>query len=287
MAETRMGVLRKLAQTGFGSDGIGAGKALASQESLDVIAKHVNATECRSTGRSAFEALKGYVPETAVTALVGDNTVYSSPFGSEDTESWLNRLTAIQELVATATSVSQFVAASSRDAGRVAPRAYALGELVLVWYPSPGKLQPCYRGPFVIDGKRNDNWYTIRRLADAKVKDAVLTEAHVSRLRPFNASRTTVEELLAYGLGDDYGVVKAILRHRTTADGSLEFEVKWQDDSTSFLDGVSLGKVTLFKEYIASHKIGAAQLKAVRGKGKRTTEASSTKKKKGKEEKKP
>jgi hypothetical protein len=95
-----------------------------------------------------------------------------------------------------------------------------------------------------------------------------------------------VEELLAYGLGD-YGVVKAILRHRTTADGSLEFEVKWQDDSTSFLDGVSLGKVTLFMEYIASHKIGAAQLKAVRGKGKRTTEASSNTKKKGKEEKKP
>jgi hypothetical protein len=80
---------------------------------------------------------------------------------------------------------------------------------------------------------------------DAKVDGAVLTEAHVPGLRPFNVSRTMVEELLAYGLGDDYDVITAIHRHQKTADGYLEFEVDSQDNMTSFMDGVSLGNVTL------------------------------------------
>ena len=93
---------------------------------------------------------------------------------------------------------------------------------------------------------------------DIGVSDGVLTEVHVERLRPFNASRTSIDALLSHNLDSSYGIVSAILSHRTSASGALEFEVKWQDSTTSFVDVKTLSKVTLFKDYVTQHGLTLA-----------------------------
>jgi hypothetical protein len=266
-AESQMAKLRKLAQIVFGANGTGADVALASQDKLDVLAAFANNTVNRSIGDTPFHVFKGYRPDTALTTAIGSRP--SAPF---TTDEWLNRISAVHELAALASSVSQCVAAGQRDATRADPPVYNPQDLVLVWYPSSHKLEPFYRGPYVIDSRRDANWYKVRRLVDIGVADADLSDIHVSRLRRFNASRTTIPQLLAHGLDDDFGIVAAVLGHRGTGK-TLEYEIRWSDDSVSFLAASSLGKVKLVHDYNATHGIeitnaGAARARK-KGKGKR------------------
>ena len=71
-------------------------------------------------------------------------------------------------------------------------------------------------------------------------------------------SRTTTAALLTHGLDSSYGIVTAILGHRSTASGELEFEVQWQDGTTSFSDASTLSKVTTFKDYVTQYKVTLA-----------------------------
>ena len=271
-AETRMDRLRQLAMLRFGDDkGTGAARdALKDQTKLDALADILNARPCRGIGgRTAHEVFRGYMAGTPVSSAL--ETAPFRPGASPleagaEAEDFHNRHAATLDLAAIALSVGQFTEAAGRDGKRQPTPAFPRGTLVMLWYPRTDKFQSFWRGPFVSDGEsRADaegSWFNVRQLADHDNADAKLQEVHVSRLREFNASRTSIPELLAHGLHDDFGVVVAITNHHVGPDGNLEFLVTWEDKSQSYAPASWLGRVTLFKQYCASAGITAEQLKA-------------------------
>jgi hypothetical protein len=248
--EGRNDTIRQLAHLLFGQDGHGAADALTNQDSLNKIADTYNATPSSVTGYSPFRVFRGYEPSTAVRELTGCNNV-----GNVDVESHVNFVSLLHLLTSVASSTAQLKAAHHRDSKRVSPPTFEPGDYVLVWYPPLHKLDTAYRGPFTIESRRTPSWYFVRRLVDRDNADAVPFEVHVSRLRAFNASRTSVDRLLAHGLDASYDIVTGILSHRVAPTGQYEFEVSWSDGTTTYTPPGLLSKVTLFKDYVASHGI--------------------------------
>ena len=211
----------------------------------------INATFNRSTGFSAFRHFRGYEPDTPLTTLTGTAGLP----GDVSTEQFAHLVSQTQLLAATSSSTSQIIAARDRDAARGPPVALAAGDYVLVWYPPLNKMQEAYRGPFIVDSKRTDSWYSIRRLVDKDNTAAVPFQVHVSRLRKFNNSRVTDAQLLSRGLDDDFCIVKAITGHHRLPDGSYEFDVLWEGGDISRSSPETLSKITIFRDYITAHKI--------------------------------
>ena len=251
MVENRVGQVRDLAHLLFGTNGTGAAAALSSQANLNLIANVANRLVNRSTGYSAYEVFFGTPSPTPVDELTGaaGSPIFNSP------DDFINCVHALHDLVATASSASQLINAKGRSQRSTPPPTYAAGDLVLMWYPKRDQFDIPYHGPFIIDSRRNDNWYLVRRLVDQGIHDAKLTEAHVSRLRRFNASRTTIDALLAFNLDSSFGIVSAITGHGVDADGNAEFHVLWADGTTSRSPAELLTKVKVFQDYVATHGI--------------------------------
>ena len=254
--EGRNDTIRQLAQINFGADGHGAADALTNQTTLNKIADMYNTTP-NYTGFSPFRIFRGYEPSTAVRELTGCNDV-----GNVNVEGYVNSVSLLHLLTSIASSTSQLKAAHHRDSKRDELPKFNIGDYVLVWYPPLHKLDTAYRGPFVIESRRTPSWYFVRRLVDRGNVDAVPFEVHVSRLRFFNASRTSVDRLLAHGLDTSYDIVTGIVSHRIASDGQYEFEVTWSDGTTTFSPPQLLSKVTLFKDYVASHGIDLHRTRA-------------------------
>ena len=97
---------------------------------------------------------------------------------------------------------------------------FNVGDDVLVWYP-PQKLDTAHHGPFIIRVAPHAVVVPyFRRLVDRDNIDADSFEVHVSRVRFVNAARTTVDRLLAHGLGTSYDVVTGIVSPHVASHGS-------------------------------------------------------------------
>ena len=260
MVEGRNDTIRMLAHVMFAPNGFGAAAALSDQDKLDELASVYNATLNRSTGFTPFRLFRGYDPSTALSTLVGCEAVPGNP----NVEEYAHRVNMMQLLASTGSNVAQFVAARDRDAARSPPPSFGTGDFVLVWYPPLNKFEPAYRGPFIIDSRRTDSWYYVRRLVDKHNTNAVPFEVHVSRLRKFNMSRTDIDSLLTFNLDSSFGIVKGIKSHRALADGSLEFEVLWADGDVTYSPPELLSKVKVFRDYVESKHIdlGARRARA-------------------------
>ena len=80
-------------------------------------------------------------------------------------------------------------------------------------------------------------------------------------MRTCSTSRTTVAQLLARNLDDDYGVVLAVTHHRlpAAAGGEVEFLVTFDGSTTPVYQPASgLTQLSLFKEYVAAHSLSPA-----------------------------
>jgi len=252
--ETRNRDLAAMAVTVFGESG--AAQALVDQSSLNQLSFFSNAALNSNRGTTPYRALRGYDPPTPLTVETGvEDFLYPglpSSF-SGGLERFANSLAGLQELVATGHSTAQLVDAASRDAARAPPTQFDKGDLVTVHYPGALKLQSYLRGPFVVDSHPSRSWYSLRRLEDIGNASADTFQCHSSRIFKFNASRTTIEALMARSLSDDYGVVTAVTAHRLLPDGQYEFTVVWADGDITQSTADPLSRVTVFKNYVAAH----------------------------------
>jgi hypothetical protein len=124
--------------------------------------------------------------------------------------------------------------------------------------------KPSFRGPLRIlgqSGPLNGSWYNVCKLENYERRLAPFA-VHVSALKRFDASRTTVDQLLARGLNGDFGIVSAITHHRPPAEagGEVEFLVTFEGVSLPvYTPGSSLTRVTVFTEYVRDNKLDPAR----------------------------
>jgi len=263
IAESRMPTLKVLAETCFGASGYGVEDALASQSNLDILAFYANSTVTRGTNTTPFLVFYGHHAPTALADAAG---TISPPEFSLD--SWITRFSAIQTLAQGYSSVTQLHESASRTPGDLSV-VYKPQQLVLVWHPSTHKFQPDYRGPYIVKEVKNADWVNVIRLVDRNNADAKPMLVHRTRLRPFNASRTSESKLLTHGLDPSFGVVTDILSHAAAADGTVLFTVKWSDDSISSVPGSWLTKLDIYAKYLASHDVAGAPPASGAGKKKK------------------
>jgi hypothetical protein len=149
-----------------------------------------------------------------------------------------NQLAAFQQSVQVHLSMAKMTDATYKDGLRHMPAVYKRGDFVLQLVPLPMESTlPCWRGPFIVTGPSGDtttgSWYNVCKIEHFKKEktagDSLESpfSVHVSALKKFDASRTTVAQLLARNLDDDYGVVLAVTHHRlpAAAGGEVEFLV--------------------------------------------------------------
>ena len=112
------------------------------------------------------------------------------------------------------------------------PTEYSIGSYVLLEYPSnalrrgpPNKLMPFLEGPLKVVNTYGTR-YSLQNLINGETRDV-----HVSRIRPFLSSDTSLDNMRAVAIRDHHEyVVEKILEH--TGDpkrrSTLEFKVRWQ-----------------------------------------------------------
>jgi hypothetical protein len=225
----------------------------------------INSTIVSSTGMSPYWAKFGRPPRTRLSASVD----WSSPsFGEvavglpsatfDDVNNIIaahhEAMDAAHNRALLATSVEQALTKRTYDASRATPN-FTVGQWVLVHYAAPNRLMPWFQGPYQITSVRDDkNFVTARHFGTPTVDAGPF---HVSRLKPFDMSRATREELTAFQIEDGNGVVIDVLGHRVLADGTYEFHIKWlsEQNLTSWLPSGGLRQVVRVINYCRAQGI--------------------------------
>jgi hypothetical protein len=93
---------------------------------------------------------------------------------------------------------------------------------------------------------------------------------HRRRLRRYDASRTTLTDMLERQLGDGWYIVEAVVGHRKRDDGEVELEIKWQDNDgeTSWEPLSNLKRIEVVREYCAANKLDGEARISARARGK-------------------
>jgi hypothetical protein len=112
------------------------------------------------------------------------------------------------------------------------PTEYSIGSYVLLEYPSnalrrgpPNKLMPFLEGPLKVVNTYGTR-YSLQNLINGETRDV-----HVSRIRPFLSSDTSLDNMRAVAIRDHHEyVVEKILEHigDPKRRSTLEFKVRWQ-----------------------------------------------------------
>ena len=176
-----------------------------------------------------------------------------------ETPLYANALAALQATVAVTLTMAKLKDATENDAKRLAPHEYKDGDLVILQRPlSLESTKSNFSGPFRVLGQAaGPSWYNITQLEN--YADRVYPfSAHVSALKPFNAERTTIEQLLKRRLSDEFGIVKAVTAHKApTAPGcEAEFLVTWDGCPDAIFTPASwLSRVRIFQDYIKLHNL--------------------------------
>ena len=154
---------------------------------------------------------------------------------------YTNHLSAVHDLVASSANVATLADAAQRDRRQGPPRTFKPGQLVLVHHPATTKWAEFWRGPFQVVEATDASWYKLLKLQDVD-SDVAPTTVYVSRMRAFNATRTTTAKLLArvaagYGVDtDQHPYMERIDAHRTHhTSGEIEFSITWHNDTSSWV----------------------------------------------------
>jgi hypothetical protein len=207
-----------------------SGKTIARLEQI------INSTICEPIAGSPYWASTGREPRTALSASLdytssdfGEQTVGLSAIMPNDVEEIIARhhdtINAIQGRVMIASSLAQAVTKHAWDASRVAPD-FKVGDHVLLHRTAPNKMLPHFVGPFVVTSVTGEG----NIVSGVHFIDGTTTmgPVHVARLVHFDASRATPKDVADFQLEPGSYIVEEVLDHRTMADGSRQYFVRWR-----------------------------------------------------------
>ena len=225
-----------------------------------------NHSLCRTIGTTPMQARYGNPKPPPLELISGAFAHIPRP--SEwplEVEAYANRLSALQTCVSVSATLAKLSDAKAKDSVRAPAEEYKDGDFVLQKLPlSLDSTKPSYRGPLRVlgqSGPRNGSWYNVCKLENYERRLAPFA-VHVSALKRFDASRTTVDQLLSRGLNGDFGIVSAITHHRlpAVAGGEVEFLVTFEGSPLPvYTLGSSLNRVTIFTDYVHAHKLDPSQ----------------------------
>ena len=223
------------------------------------IAFTINTTVCAPLGMTPYRARYGVEARTGLSAKTD---TFLRQLGYTD-EEWDNgiaafhaHLSALHDAVRTGSAVSQLATKLAYDASHT-EASFSVGDYVLVHFPSrPHKFETFFRGPYKVGAIERDDIYVCEKLLDP----TTTYRAHVSRLRPFDMSRSSEETEARRQLAEGYELVKDVTSHRETDDEGLELEVVWANGVTAWAPASDLVKNRHAKDYASKNGL---KLKAV------------------------
>lgn len=129
------------------------------------------------------------------------------------------------------------------------------GDTVLVYFPDrENKCHTFFRGPFsVLEAVGGSgNYYSVRDLV--QLNEYVV---HVERMKPFDMSRTSIQEQAARQLPSrDFGIVVAVDAHRMNeVHGLPEFCIRFYSGYRAWQLYTSVSKLDVVKQYVADHHL--------------------------------
>ena len=217
----------------------------------------INNTYVEAIGGSPSWAMFGREPRTQLSALTDWTTPdYGTAIGcpavdhnglSNILADHHSAINAAQGRAMLASSLAQGITKRAHD-NHAFVYTYTHGEWFLVHRAAANRLLPHFYGPFkATDISPDGNFVSGTHFADAGSPQGPF---HVSRLIPFDMSRATPAEIAHHQLEPGTGLVDTITNHRTLADGTMEFEVKWfATDLISWLSGADLKSVIKAIDY--------------------------------------
>jgi hypothetical protein len=203
----------------------------------------------RSLGMCPYEAFFCRKPQFAYDRLGPSEVCSVTP------NELANICACIDVLVSTASAVSSARVAAQYDKERDSPPRFSPGDTVSVYFPDrEHKLLTHYRGPFriIAQADAHGNYY--------HVQDAVQLnryEVHVERIKPFDMTRTTLEEQAQRQLPSrDFGIVVGVDTHRMNdAHGLYEFLVRFYSGYRAWQLFPHCQNLDVVKAYVAEHKL--------------------------------
>ena len=140
------------------------------------------------------------------------------------------------------------------------PQRFAIGDYVIL-QREPGIKHPHgkfkHLGPYLIT-EINNEIILVKNLING-----TLTPYHSERLLPFNGDSTSAINTARIGQSEQ--VVTAILGHSGTVHhrSHMDFQVKWADDSISFLPFSEASKLVIFADYCTANSLSSLLLTKV------------------------
>lgn len=146
------------------------------------------------------------------------------------------------------TAVKQARSAAAANVDAVLPE-FSAGDRVLLHRPyTAHKLASHWSGPHTIVRRLADNVYLVR---DYFMESEHAT--HVSRLRRFNMSRTTEEQIASMNVEEGWYIPVRVLEHRIRS-GVLELHIRWaahdQEEEDSWELATNVEHVSLVADYL-------------------------------------
>lgn len=220
---------------------------------------HLNSAWHSIIRMSPYEALYAEPPRTAVTNLVGQSDEGLSAVELRQRSQYL----LLRAYLGTA--VNQARSAAAANVNAVVP-VFNPGDRVLLYRPyTAHKLASHWSGPHTIIRRLSDNAYLIR---DYFMESEHAT--HVSRLRRFDMSRTSDEQIATMNVEEGWYIPVRVLEHRSR-DGVLELHIRWaaldqEEDSWELATNVE--HVSLVADYLREHGLQSERVPA-KGRSKR------------------
>jgi len=249
---------------------------------LPTVMEAVNTAYNRNLGTSAFHVLRGYDPMTRLTV----RSTVPSELAGVTPEQWLACIRAVHERLELRNLVTSYVQREDhrqRHAHTV-PK-FSADDSVFLFFPTrPTKLHSYFRPGYVVVREDGTDYYLVaKRQPGGKL--GTPQRVPVSRLRPFDASRTPDGGAsLGYDLKPDHLVVESIATHYLDDAGKYYFYPKYAglelspDDPPAVLGDLTRNCKSTLVEYLKRHGIPFAcidrQRKAEASAASRATSAS-------------
>ena len=221
----------------------------------------LNSTYCEGPRGSPYWVLHGREPRTPSSAQVDSTSPNGIPLSGLprlDAEAIQNliaehhsRLNAAQGRASMATCLAQALTKFTWDSSRKIVH-FKVGDIVIIHYVAPNKMLPHFMGPYTVTSvSRDDNFVHVQGWIDPSIK---VGPVHVSRVLPFDASRTGKGEMAEFLAGNGIFVIASILDHRVEPDGSRSYHIRWRGTPvTTWQAEKGLADHVLVREYRELH----------------------------------
>jgi len=188
----------------------------------------------RNLGTSPFHMLRGYSPINRLTP----RAVAPAEATGCSAEQWLACLAAVHEQLELRNLITSYVQRAEENERHPATvPTFAPGDSVFLFFPTrPTKSHTFFRPGYVVLSADGPDYYLVaKRLAGGKQSPP--ERVRVSRLRPFNASRTPDGGIsLSNDLKPDHFIVERIAAHYRDETGRYFFYPKYEGVEPSDTD---------------------------------------------------